>query len=259
MAYGNPSFGRSTVRFGVGSGVPPDVLVLLAVVFVTFSLQFFGATAWLVELLRLTPRVWLTGFVWQLLSYPLAGVGPASPWILLELFILFWFARDVHWRLGRRAFWRLLLWACGLGGVVAVAIDLALRLMGAVAPASLTILQGQRMLLAVALAAFAVLFRDAQILLFFVVPVQARWLLLIELLVAFVAFLATHDLAGLLGIYTGIAVVWLLLGHGGLRRGGREMWLRLQQTVARRRMARLRRRRGFHVVVEDERRDPWLH
>jgi hypothetical protein len=258
MAYGDPSFGRSTLRFGVGRGVPPDVLALLAVVFVTFSLQFFGATAWLVELLRLTPLVLQLGFVWQLLTYPVAGVGPASPWILLELFILFWFARDVHGRLGRRAFWRLLLWACGLGGLLAVAVDLGLRLATAVSPASLTILQGQRMLLAVALAAFAVLFRDAQILLFFVLPVQARWLLLIEVLIAFIAFLATHDLAGLLGIYGAIGVVWLLLRHGGFRRGTRELWLRLQQQLARRRMARLRRRRGFHVV-EDERREPWLH
>jgi hypothetical protein len=258
MAYGNPSSGRSTVRFGVGSGVPPDVLALLAVVFGTFSLQFFGVTKWLVALLRLTPRVWQSGWLWQLLTYPVAGVGPASPWILLELFLLFWFARDVHWRLGRRAFWRLLLWACGIGGVVAVAVDLALRVMTTASPGSLTILQGQRMLLAVALAAFAVLFRDVQILLFFVLPVQARWLLPIELLVAFIAFLATHDLAGLLGLYAAIGVVWLLLRHGGFQRSGRELWLRWQQWVARRRMARLRRRRGFHVV-DDDRREPWLH
>lgn len=256
MAYGSP--GRQTIRFGFGSGVPPDVLVLLGVVFLTFSLQFFAGTAWLVELLRLTPRVWASGFLWQLLSYPLAGVGGASPWILLELLFLFLFARDVHWRLGRRAFWRLLAWACGVGGLVAIAVDFVLRLLAAVPPDSLAILQGQRTLLAVALAAFAVLFRDAQILLFFVLPVPARWLLPIELLVAFIAFLATHDLAGLLGIYAAVAVVWLLLRHGGFGRGGRELWLRLQHALARRRMARLRRRRGFHVVGE-ERRDPWLH
>ena len=123
---------------------------------------------------------------------------------------------------------------------------------------AVVVVVGAGHLLAVTLAAFAVLFRDAQILLFFVLPVPARWLLPIELLGAFIAFLATKDLAGLLGMYAAIGVVWLLLRHGGLGRGSRELWLRLQHLLARRRLARLRRRRGFHVVGE-ERRDPWLH
>jgi hypothetical protein len=253
----NP-FGRGPVRFGFASGVPRDVVALLAVVFVTFSLQFFAATAGLVELLRLTPRVWASGFVWQLVTYPLVGVGAPTIWILLELFVLFWFARDVLWRLGRARFWRLLGWATLAGGVVAVAVDLLLRLVGWVPESSLVILQGQRMLLALVTAAFAVLFRDAQILLFFVLPLPARWLLPLELLIAFIAFLASHDLAGLLGLYAAVAVAWGMVRRGGLQGGLREAWLGGQQWWLRQRMARLRRKRGFRVV-EGQPKDPWLH
>ncbi len=250
-------YGRPTLRFGFASGFPPDVAALLATVFVTFSLQFFAATAWIPELLRLTPLAWQRLLVWQLVTYPYAGIGDASLWIVLELLFLFWFARDVFARLGRPRFWRLLLWSCTIGGGIALSIDAAARWVHQVSPASLLLLQGQRMLLAVLVAAFAVLYRDAQILLFFVIPVQARWFLPLEVLFAFIGFLRSHDLAGFLGICAALAVVWVTLGYGGFRRAAREGWLRAQGWWLRRRMTRLRRKRGFTVV--DDRRDPWLH
>jgi hypothetical protein len=45
---------------------------------------------------------------------------------------------------------------------------------------------------------------------------------------------------------------------GGLRGAGRESWLRAQGWWMRRRLGRLRRKRGFRVV-DDGRKDPWLH
>jgi hypothetical protein len=51
---------------------------------------------------RLTPAV-LRGFVWQLVSYPFVGTGGPSIWFLLELLVLFWFGRDVFWRLAAGA------------------------------------------------------------------------------------------------------------------------------------------------------------
>jgi hypothetical protein len=246
------------MRFGMSSGAPRDVVVLVAIVFVTFSLQFFGPTAWLTELLRLTPLVWSSGFLWQVVTYPVAGAGPPSLWILLELLILFWFGRDVLARLGRRGFWQLLATACVAAAVVALLVDLLSRFAGQVPAASLALMQGQRMLLAVLIAAFAVLFRDAQILLFFVLPVQARWFLPLEVVIAFIGFLRTHDLAGFLGICTAVAVTWLTLARGGVGRGGRDFWLRGQQWWLQRRIERLRRKRGFRIV-EREPKDRWLH
>jgi membrane associated rhomboid family serine protease len=253
----NP-YRRGPASFGMSSGAPPDVVALVAVVFVTFSLQFFSGTVWITELLRLTPRVWQLGFVWQLLTYPVAGAGAPTFWILLELLILFWFGRDVLSRLGRARFWRLLVTSCVAAGVVALLVDLVARFVGQVPEASLAMAQGQRMLLAVLVAAFAVLFRDAQILLFFVLPVQARWFLPLEIVFAFIGFLRTKDLAGFLGICVAVGATWLLLTRGSARGGGRETWLRLQQWMMQRRMARLRRQRGFRVVERDPK-DRWLH
>src|SRR5664280_548220 len=106
--------GRYRAQTGLaGGGWPggtpaPDITALLAVVFVTWAMQFFTTTATVPALLRLTPAVWRSGYLWELASYPLVGFGPASPWILLELLIVLWFGQDVRARLGRRGFWTLL-------------------------------------------------------------------------------------------------------------------------------------------------------
>jgi hypothetical protein len=252
------NYGRPTISFGFSRGIPRDVMAMLVVVFVTYSLQFFAPTAWLVELLRLTPLVWMKGFVWQLVTFPFAGAGQASIFILLELLFLFFFARDVYARLGRRGYWRVLLVGCVSGGVVALLADLAARAMGQVPEQSLYLVQGQHMLFIVVIAAFAVLYRDATIMLMLIIPVQARWFLPIELLVTFILFLRTHDLPGFLGVFTAIAVTWATLSMGGLSGAGRESWLRAQGWWMKRRLGRLRRKRGFRVV-DDGRKDPWLH
>jgi hypothetical protein len=254
MAY---DYGRPQLSFGFSSGIPRDVIALLAVIFTTFSLQFFSETAWITEALRLTPLVWMKGWVWQLVTYPIAGMGDASIWFLLELLFLFFFARDVFARLGRRGFWQMLLTASLTGGVVALLVDLAARFAGRVSEASMLLVQGQHMIFVAVIAAFAVLYRDATIMLMLIIPVRARWFLPIEVLLAFVGFLRTHDIAGFLGLCAAIGVVWATLSHGGFRRAGRESWLRAQGWWLRQRMGRLRRKRGFKVV--DDRRDPWLH
>lgn len=239
--------------FGSGRPVPTDIWVLLGVVFVTFSLQFFETFATLIALLRLTPLVWQFGFVWQLGTYPFIGYGPPSIWILLELLILFWFSRDVFYRLGRKSFWKLLAWSVIGAGLAAVAVELIVRLAGGGAhPQAFLILQGQRMLIAVTIAAFAVLYRQATILLFFVLPVQARWFLWLEILFAFIAFLGTKDFAGFVGVCTAVGITYSLLTRGGLlrnlRRGGRETWKRLHMAWIRWRLDRMRRQRDFRVI-----------
>jgi len=249
---------RPQVTFGFSSGYPRDVLALIAVVFVTYSMQFFEATARIVDLMRLTPMVWLLGWVWQLLTYPVAGAGDASVWVLLELFFLFFFARDVFAKLGRRGFWWMLGIGALTGGMVALLVDWLARLSTQVSPASLVLVQGQHMLFVMVIAAFAALYRDATIMLMLIIPVRAKWFLPIEVLIAFIGFLRTHDLAGFLGICAAIVVVWGTLTYGGLRRFGREWWLRTQGWWLRKRMGRLRKKRGFRVV-DNGRRDPWLH
>lgn len=257
-----------------GIGLPPltpaprDLVILLAVVFATFSFQFFGGLRLVPALLRLTPAVWQTGFLWQVATYPFAGYGGPSIWILLELLILYWFARDVFYKLGRRRFWRSLLTVAVAAGLAAVVVELVARL---VAPEGMTVvpftlMQGQRTLLAFAIAAFATLNRHATILLFFVLPIQARWFLWIEVLFAFVAFLATKDLAGFVGICVVVGGTYAVLSAGGPARLFRDWSLQLKRRQLERQLERERKKRKLRVLEgggekggEEPRKGPWVH
>jgi membrane associated rhomboid family serine protease len=255
---------RRQVSFGgfgpMSGGKPPsDVLVLLGVVFATYSLQFFRSTAIVPLLLHLSPAVWRLGFVWQLFSYSFAGYGPPSLWILLDLLVLWWFATDVYYRVGRKRFWRTLAIVTAGAGVAAVAVHLlaVLVLGGSPTAAPFDLMQGQRTLLVIVITAFATLYGDATILLFFVLPLRARWFLWIGVLVGFIGFLAGHDIGGFAGICAATFITYRLLGG----RGGWRRWkLRLKEQWLRWRIDALRRRRGIRVVRDrDDKRPPWIN
>jgi hypothetical protein len=246
--------------FGLGSGtpVPRDLVAVLAALFATFSLQFFDATAIIPAALRLTTAVF-SGFVWQVLTYPFIGWGGSGLWFLLELLILFWFGRDVFWRLGRRRFWLLLARAAVGAAVVALVVQLLMSLSGNAAAGygAFQLMQGQRILLAVVIAAFATLWGEATILLFFVLPLKARWFLWLEILFAFIGFLESKDLAGFAGICTAV-----FLTYSGLQRGGAgdllHSWRkRAEAFILRQRLERLKRKRRFDVIDGDK--DDYVH
>jgi hypothetical protein len=247
-------FPQSSSRgFGGFSGTPPprDLLVILGVVFVTFSMQFFETTAIVPAMLRLTPKV-LVGFLWQIVTYPFAGSGGASIWFLLELLILFWFGRDVFWRLGRRRFWQLLLWTAVGAALVAVAVHALTLLAGDPNPYSFLTMQGQRMLIVICIAAFATLYGEATILLFFVLPVKARWFLWLEILFAFVfGLLPTKDLAGFFGVCAAVFLSYSTLTPGGPKRVIQNWRKQLEKLIIEHRLARLRKRRKFDVIDGD--------
>ncbi len=239
---------------GWAGGAPaPDVIALLVVLFTTWVLQFFAATAIVPALLRLTPAVWRAGFLWQPVTYPFVGSGPASPWILLELLIVLWFGQDVRARLGRRGFWMLLATGAVVAAAVAVLAQLALGLAGSgEAPFPFQLMQGQRMVLAILVAAFATLYGDATVLLFFVVPLPARWLVWIEVALAFVGFLAVKDLAGFAGICAAVAATVLTVPGSTARLHLRRRYLSWRARRIERRLARLAKRRGLRVVRRDD-------
>ncbi len=246
---------------GLTGPVPRDLWLLLGVVFATFALQFAAASAWLPALLRLTPDVWRRGFVWQAATYPFIGVGQPGFWFVLELVILLMFGRDVYYRLGRRGFWSLLIKAAVISAAVTVAVALLGMAVGGGSPLGFPLMQGQRFLLTVLIAAFATLNADATILLFFVLPIQARWFILLEIVFAFMGLLGTGDLAGFFGLCAAVAAgVWLV--GGGLPGGPwRRLELRARQAWLRFRLAWLKRRRGLRVVRGPDEGDPdrWLH
>lgn len=227
---------------------PPDVVALFAVVFLTYIAQFFDLTRIVPALLHLSPAVWPGGFVWQLVTYPFAGYGAASPWIVLELLFGFFFGRDLYYRLGRRRFWHTLLTVALVSGLAACAVEVALRASGGGHQAAFSLMQGQRLLITVFIAGFATLAGNATILLFFVLPIQARWFLALEVLFAFLAYLGTKDLAGFVGLVVAVALTWALLTRGGPRRAMREWWLRWQERRIRAKLDGLRKKRGFRVI-----------
>ena len=256
-----PSRSGPSIRFGMSGGPPPrDVIALIVVLFLTFSMQFFESTRVLIDLLRLSPDVWRRGFLWQLGTYPFIGRGGPSIWILLELFILYIFAKDVFARLGRRYFWRLLAWAIGAASLSAVLVELTAGSVTGETP--FTLIQGQRMLLVIVIAAFATLFGNATIYLFFILPVQARAFLWIEILIAFLGFLGSRDLGGFVGIVVAVGLTYNVLSTGSLSKALSEGFLRMEQQRIKWKLARLRKKRGMHVVKGGEKkndRDPWVH
>src|SRR5579864_2529725 len=248
----DPGFGRRFALHGFGNPFerpPRDLLIVLVTLFVTFVLQFFETTRIVPELLRLTSLVWRAGFVWQLITYPFVGYGAPSVWFLIELLILYWFGRDVYAGLGRKHFWRLVIVVTLAAGGVALLIEgLQEVATGLLLPGAFPLLQGQRMLLAIMVAAFATANRRATILLFFVLPIEARWFLGLEILFAFIGYLASHDLGGFLGICAAVGLSFLYVRDGGFGRGLRQTRLRAERWWLQRKLERARRRRGLRVI-----------
>jgi hypothetical protein len=253
---------------GLGGRPPTDVVALVAVNFVTFAVLHL-APFW-VEPFLLTDRVWSAGWLWQLATYPFIGFGQPGLWYLLALLMLYWFGKDVFAQLGRRLFWRTVAWGAIPAAVVA---ELIWRVGAALGwawtqpfPLGFNLMQGQQVLLAIFIAAFATINRRATIYLI-ILPIEARWFLAIEVLFAFMGFLVTHDLAGFFGICTAVGATYAFLTTGGGRRGTfREARLRLERWWIERRLAYLRRKRGIRVVRGGGRggngraqRGPWDH
>jgi len=238
-----------------GGRPPNDVFVLLAVVFGTFVLQFFGPTAIIPALLQLGFAVY-RGAVWQVVTYAFSGFGPPSLWFLFSLLILYWFAKDIFVRLGRRRFWTLLVQVVAAAGVAAVVVRGFGLAMGMRSPAAFVLMQGQYMLITIMIAAFASLYGEATILLFFVVPIRARWFLWLEILFAFMGYLGTKDFAGFVGLCVAVGLTWALLQPGGLRRALMDLRLRFRRRVTEIKLQRLKKKRRFDVIDGN---GPWVN
>src|SRR5436305_568398 len=117
------------------------------------------------------------------------------------------------------------------------------------------------------LGAFATAHRDATIYLFFFLAIPARWMLLVEILFAFMAYLFSKDLPGFVGICAAVGLSYLYVRSSGSLRGGRrslrEMRLRLEKWWIQRKLDRARRKRGFKVIPGDKgpnvRKGPWVN
>lgn len=257
------------IDFGLSGPVPRDLIGILIVLFVTFSLSFFESTRAVPLALILTPEVWHNAQVWRLATYPFVGAGAAGIWFLLQLLILYMFGKDVYFGLYRRHFWRLIAFAALGAGLVAVGVHALVTTTGAMeVPLPFVLIRGQLLLTTIFIAAFATAHADATILLFFILPLRAGWFLWLEILFGFMGFLGTRDLPGFLGICAAVAISNLYvrssgaIGKGG-RRTLREMRLRLERWWIQKKLERNRRKRGFRVIDGERdrnvRKGPWVN
>jgi len=264
---GRPSYrvvGGGQRGFGFLGGnapPPPDLIAILAVLVVTWAMQFLGGAA-AIELFRLTPMVY-QGWVWQLATYPFVGIGIGGMWggvlFLVVLLMIYWFGRDVLWRLGRRRFWKQL--AVGVLGAALTAVVVqfliaVIGLRGVTSVPMFFMMQGQHTLFVILLAMFATLNAEATILLFFVLPMKARWFLWLEVALAFFWFTSSRDLAGFFGLCAAIFITFAGLSPGGPRQLLWRWRKRLEKLRLERRLARMRRERKLNVVDD---RDRWVH
>lgn len=251
-------WGAGRSRGPIDLRAPTDVAVLLGVLFGTFVLQHFASTASIPAALRLTPAVWGSWQLWRLVSYPFAGFGLPDLWFLLELVILFFFAREVLSRLGRRRFWNVCVGVGMLSGVCASLVAAAFPALAHGLGMPFQLMQGQRLLMAVMIAAFGALAGDGVVYLLFVLPVRARYFPLIAAALAFVAYLASRDLAGLAGIATALGATWVVVGRGGISGALRRTRMQTERWVAQRRLHRLQRGRNLRVL-DGGKRGPTIH
>jgi len=141
--------------------------------------------------------------------------------------------------------------------LVAVVVQFVQNQLGAGGVAAFELMQGQRILLAIVIAAFATLWGEATILLFFVLPIKARWFLWLEILFAFIGFLESKDFAGFCGVSAAVFLTYTGLKMGGAGGVFHDWRKRGERFILERRLDRLKRKRRFDVIDGDK--DDYIH
>jgi hypothetical protein len=268
--YGSPG------GFDLFGPIPRDIKILVAVQFVTFLLRLSAVTSVVPRLLELSPLV-LRGFVWQLATYAFIGYS-SSILIILELLGVLLMAPQVYYGLGRRHFWRMMIGGAVVSAVVAVLFFyFTAQMAGWSSPVPFSLMQGQRVILIMLVAAFAFANPEAQIRLYFVIPIKARWILPLIFAVTFIYFLQSKDVGGFVGLCTATAFTYVYRQSGGGkswrwgRRDLREMRLRLERWWIGKKLDRMKKKRGFRVIPGDRegpresgkpgdvKKGPWVH
>lgn len=264
--YTRPTTRQSFGGGGLSGPIPRDLIVIAGVLLISVTLGAFESTRIVPLLLTITPLVWQRGFLWQLGTYPFVNTGGPSFWFIVTLILLFLWGRDVFWGLGRRHFWRMLLFAGIGGGILAALVDLTLDLSGWAAPRRYELMQGWT-LMAILLAAWARAHRGATVLFMFILPIEAGYYVALELLGAFLGLLVTRDVPGFVGICTAIGLGWLYIDRSGRiglgKKDLREYRLRLERWWIQQKLNRAKKKRGFRVIPGEKdrgvRKGPWVN
>ena len=178
--------------------------------FFSFLINFLGQE-WargLYEALSLDPSEAIFGFhFWQLLTYSALHDFTNPSHIIFNLLGLFFLGPPLEQRWGARGFLQFVVFSALIAGIFSAVVGMAAPgLFGA------RVVGVSGAIMAI-LAAFSFVMPNAQILLFFVIPVQARWIVWIAVGMDAIFFLSgpqSSDLA----IHThlgGVLAAWLLI------------------------------------------------
>ena len=177
--------------------------VLLMVL--TCFLSAFGGAGFLNLVIFDSAQVIALGHVWQIITYAFVHApypGMALLWFAFEMYMLFFFGREVERFIGRRAFiglYSLLLW------VPTVFLTIAGPWTRLGAAGSMTLHFG-------IFVAFAVIHPHVEMLL----RIQAKWVALILTAIGTLAALANHDWASIIMLWTTIATAVVFIRLRGI-------------------------------------------
>ncbi|MBV1862610.1 MAG: hypothetical protein KUG77_29585 [Nannocystaceae bacterium] len=197
-----------------GLGEPPRFLKLLLLALSVGCLADAAEplrpwVAWL----RLDPAAWERGEVWRMVTYGLFGRGGISAWVVLQLVLVYWLVQQlVVWVRVRRAR-TILLGGVAVAGVTAALAQAASNQLGGPSCryAPFWLMQGQNVILAIGLAAFAANNRHSTVShtpYVFGLPIPTKWLVPLHLLMTLGGALSTGDLGGFVGIVAATAWGW---------------------------------------------------
>jgi membrane associated rhomboid family serine protease len=215
----------------------PVVRALLMLCAVVFVLQLTLTRLWsfpVENVFGFSPLAFFSGSIWQILTYPFLHGGLTH--LLFNLLILYMLGTELEWRWGHRKFLRYYA-VCAVGGAVLhTLIWLALIAFGSASAetAGLIPIIGASGALYGLFVAFGMLNGDAQVLVFFVVPMKARQFVILLTAIEIVSAVFYSDsgvahlvhLGGMLAGYLMIKIQGPNLSGGGggfFRRRGAPM------------------------------------
>src|SRR2546423_7407143 len=172
-------------------------------------------------------QIWMHAQIWRLVTYAFIHqpFGYALLWFAIEMYMLFFFGREVERFIGQRAY----LW---LYALLLLVPALILTLWGMT---TRTGLAGSAPLHFAVFTAFVTLYPNVQ----FFLRIPAKWIFVILAAIGTLSGLAAHDWADLVVLWTSIALAFLFIE---MRGAGPELaWIDNLKT-------RLRPKPKFHVV-----------
>lgn len=183
----------------------PVTWLLILATAVTFLLTFVGAGGWAAGLAFYT-RAWPAA-PWSAVTYPL--LGSRHPlWLLIGAYMMWLFGGSLERGWGRRDY--------VLFMALAAAVPALALWAGDAVTGRATALAGQWLLLAAVVVAWATLNPHERLLVYFVLPIQARWL---GIVAAGLVVFSFHFPLGVFAV-TGCALAWWYASGGRLRLAG---------------------------------------